>query len=103
MTALSVQFMRVLLRAGGGEADQEEGGVKTSLIVSTLPSPRPDGERRIGLLTEELSKTQRADEHPPPDDDDESALVLVVFEALGLHQLVASLRENKLQVIKKQM
>ena len=28
--------MRVLLRAGGGEADQGEGGVKTSLIVSTL-------------------------------------------------------------------
>ena len=63
--------MRVLLRAGGGEADQEEGGVKTSLIVSTLPSPRPDGGRRIGLHTEKLSLTQRADEHPPPDDDDD--------------------------------
>ena len=54
-------FIRVLLRAGGGEADQEEGGVKTSLIVSTLRSPRPEGKRRIGLHTEELSKTQRAD------------------------------------------
>ena len=54
------------MRAGGGEADQEEGGVKTSLIVSTLPSLRPDGERRISMLTEELSKTQFADEHPPP-------------------------------------
>ena len=64
--------MRVLLRAGGGEADQEEGGVKTSLIVSTLPSPRPEGKRRIGLHTEELSKTQRADgiRHQDDDDDD---------------------------------
>ena len=71
MKAWSAKSMRVLLRAGGGEADQEEGGVKTSLIVSTLPSPRPDGGRRIGLHTEKLSLTQRADEHPPPDDDDD--------------------------------
>ena len=77
--------------------------IETSLIVSTPPSPELDSKRRIGLHAEKLSLTQRADEHPPPDDDDESALVLVVFEALGLHQLVASLRENKLQVIKKQM
>ena len=66
MKVWSAQFMRVLLRAGGGEADQEEGGVKTSLIVSTQPSQRPEGERRIDLPIEELSLTQRADEHPPP-------------------------------------
>jgi len=95
--------MRVSLRAGGGEADQEEGGVESSLIVSTPPSPELEAKRMIGLHTEKLLLTQRADENPPPDDDDESALVLVAFEALGLHQLVASLRENKLQVIKKQM
>ena len=58
--------MRVLLRAGGGEADQEEGGVKTSLIVSTQPSQRLEGRHKIGRHIEELSLTQCADEHPPP-------------------------------------
>ena len=57
--------MRVLLRATGGEADQEEGGVRISLNVSTPPSLRPDGGRRAGLHTEEMSKTATCRQHPP--------------------------------------
>ena len=66
MIVWSAQFMRVLLRARGGEADQEEGGVRISLIVSTSPSLRPDGGRRTGLHIEELSLTLRAAVHLPP-------------------------------------
>ena len=73
MTVLSAQFMRVLLRAGGGEADQEEGGAKISLNVSTPPSLRPDGGRRTDLLIEELSLTQRAAGIRHHHDDDYSA------------------------------
>ena len=58
--------MRVLLRARGGEADQEEGGVRISLNVSTPPSLRPDGGRRTGLQTDELSLTLRAAMNLPP-------------------------------------
>ena len=54
-----------------GRGRPKEGGVKTSLIVSTPPSPRPEGERRIGLHTEELSKTQRAYAIRHQDDDDD--------------------------------
>ena len=81
--------MRVLSRAGGGEADQEEDGVRTSLIVSTLPSLRLDGGRRTGLHTEELSKTQRADGIRHQDDDDDCvpkhlAVFFLLFLALSV-------------------
>ena len=58
--------MRALLKERGGEADHDEDGAKTFLNASTPPSPKPEGGRKTGLLIEELSLTQRADEHPPP-------------------------------------
>ena len=59
------------MRERGGEADQGEGGAKTSQIALKPPSPRLDAVRRTGMHLEELSLTLRAAAHLPPDDDDE--------------------------------
>ena len=56
------------MRERGGEADQGEGGVKTSQIALQPPSPRLDAVRRTEMHLEELSLTLRAAAHLPPDD-----------------------------------
>ena len=58
------------MRERGGEADQGEGGAKTSQIALKPPSPRLDAARRTGMHLEELSLTLRAAAHLPPDDDE---------------------------------
>ena len=65
------KFMKELLRERGGEADQEEGGLKTLLKDSTQQSLGLDARRRIELPSDELSLTRRAGGHLLPDDDDD--------------------------------
>ena len=64
------------MRERGGEADQGEGGAKTSQIALKPPSPRLDAARRTGMHLEELSLTLRVAAHLPPDDDDDDDTIL---------------------------
>ena len=54
--------MRVQCQEGGGEVDQNGGGVRILLIGSKQPSLKLDGVRRTEMHTDELSSTLRADE-----------------------------------------
>ena len=55
-----------IVEAGGGEADHGGGGATTNRTDLTQPSPKPDVTRTSEMLSDELSKTQRAGEHLPP-------------------------------------
>ena len=72
------KFMKELLRERGGEADQEEGGLKTLLKDSTQQSLGLDARRRIELPSDELSLTRRAGGHLLPDDDESSMLFTII-------------------------